>query len=397
MHAPKQSKGPKAPKAAPKQPTKQSVPLKQGKRDSTAAPPVRYGQSLETYFHVSSIKSPKFRNAIRVRGQDFVQQVATPATGDAPGTTLAEVYISPNELGFSRLAQFAKLYEKFLFTDFKVKWVPAVGTNTNGEILIAPDRDIEDPTPTGGEMALRQFMSWEGAKAFPPWKPEVVNVPLESPETGFYTSPNGSDDREQYQGQVYVATVNPVAVSGGANIGTIWIEYDLLLFVPQLEVQPCANQYSSVTVAPQLQDALYAYQPAFTPVRGVNNDNIDVKLTSLAGVGALDLAEGLYDMMLLINQTAAGTVSIGNPTVTAKAPAPAGAPQPYVKQLANTTTNSANTTAVRRQLVSVPKGGATLTQLMNSVTGVTATSGQQMIIGKIMGFLPKAGVDALYA
>lgn len=364
-----------------------------------ASPATAYGVTCESYFKVSSMKHPRFKQCERVQGQDYIQQVATPSSGDQAGRVLAEIYINPQELGISRLSQLSSLYEKYIMTDFKIKWVPALGTSSNGSLIIAPDRDIQDATPAAGEAGLRQFMSFEGAKAFPVWQPTVIDVPLESPDQAYYTSPNGPEDRLSYQGQIYVATVVPVNVGPAVVIGSIYIEYDILLFVPQLEEFPVYNTSTSTGVVATAADAFLGLAPQSAPsvgqtanlaIAGFRNPGV------LSPTTALELTEGLYRLYVNWVQNAAGTVQPGNPVITSKDPAPATAPQPQVRTLTSANSSVTGATALRDYLIDVPKGGAYMTLPLTFATGLGAGAVQGSLLTRLGPYLPTASFNNIF-
>ena len=130
---------------------------------------------------------------------------------------------------------FAQLYDKFRFKKLTFKYVPYQGTVVPGSIVLAYDRDISDATPPANDVGVRQYMAMMDAVAGPIWQPLSMTCPLSHPEEGLFTNAvPGGDDRLAYQGQVYVALLEPPP-AGVVLAGDLFVEYDLELFEPQLE------------------------------------------------------------------------------------------------------------------------------------------------------------------
>lgn len=285
--------------------------------------------------------SRKFKDGVVVEGSDHLEYVVVPASNGV-GDVLNEVYINPSELGGTRLEKYAALYEKYLFELLEFEYLPAVGSDKQGAIVLVYDRDISDPTPPPTEQGVREFTSFEGAKDGNIWTPHRIRCPLLAPDAGYFTNPVvGGDDRLAYQGQVYVATTVPIAQG---TIGRLRIHYRCHFFVPQLvsvnSVAEGSSQYAGAyPVQPEASpaDFLSAVKTFSGPVwKGVQQW---VPKLDSNGRYYVDLASGLYKMYSQINVVTpnsatadANGINLFNaPKVIPNEPMPASAPQPWVE------------------------------------------------------------------
>jgi len=344
---------------------------------TTISAPAAIGGELKTFMEfVPSPYRAKYRDAIRIRGTEWLGNVTVPANAVA-GTMLRNDYIQPNEFANSRLAQFGQLYEKFLFQKLDMLYTPAVGSNQVGSILLAYDRDISDATPPASEQGIRQYLSWEDSVEGNVWSPHVMRTKLEAPDAGYYSNPvTGGDDRVAYQGQTYVALVNPCGNSSALLIGNVCIQYVLDLFVPQLETITPTLQVQNATTFPTAADALRQYATTAAGVAFTAASRLGwlPKLQASGSVvNAIRLAEGVYRMVNRAEQTAAaGSFAFSTPVITTLEPAPAPAPQPAVRALANLA-GLPSGNAVADFLLAIPKGGADVSQASNGAGVVDGT------------------------
>jgi len=205
----------------------------------TYAPAALQGKR-RTYFqiHGSNRKEP---GAITIRGCDYIQSLTYGTSTPLQGTVLANILLSPTGTVFSgtRLTQFSNLYEKYVFRRFVLHFQPSQSTSASGSILIAFDRDVTDPTPPVSAYGIKQYMSMPGSAVTSMWAPCTSPVDLSDPQDFYYTSQelNVGDIRLSMQGQIYMVVMDPPAgtVTSTTTIGSLWIEYEIDLFDPQLE------------------------------------------------------------------------------------------------------------------------------------------------------------------
>lgn len=329
------------------------------------------------------VSSGSKRGSLRVRGQDWLGRVRTQEGSLAPGTVLLEQYINPLELVGTRLSLFAQMYDKYRFNRLRFEFVPCASTTIRGAIILAYDRDISDSTPPANDAGIRQYMAMQDAKAGPLWAPLVCDCPLSHPEEGLFTNPvAGGDDRLSYQGQFYVALLEPTET--GVSVGDVYVHYDIELFDPQLDTQAPQMAGSAAPgdayFGPAVNDALRSFVTS-TNVNPLSDLLLKPKLDAATGKAFLDLAQGVYKVFASTpaNKLGAGAISYTAPTVVPNVDRPAAAPQPgivnasqadaYPNPLLSTDPTPA---AWSDFTVAVPPGGAKVYLQYDDVTGFDA-------------------------
>lgn len=368
------------------------------KKEKVVMAPLSRDVRRSTYLRILPAKRfGRYEGAIRIQGCDLVMPVTTPVSGDptpdGPGKTLCEFYVNPSEFSGTRLAKFAQLYEKYLFTHMKFIFVPCLPATQAGSIGLAYDRDINDPTPPPSPAGLRQFCAWPGTAVGRVWDTFEVKGELLSPELGFYSDANGREDRTSYQGQLYAFTEVPVTgLAAGTVIGYVMIEYEIELFVPSLDVlTPVSSWKNDGTTSAVQADIL---RPFCAGVPGTSADPLNAVTVyqpfgyNGAGIGQMVIPEGVHRLIIQYVQNAAGSINLataGGPTMTPIDPAPAGAPQPQFFTVANAPSAAAGANALVDYLLNVPKGGVQLNAVATTLTGGTTTG--NMNINKLSGWM----------
>lgn len=327
----------------------------------------------ETYFGVTA---GPMRDSIRVRGQDLLGPVLLQTTPGSIGQTLQEYYINPATLGKTRLAQFSQLYEKYIFRKLRFHYTASQPTTVNGQVLLAYDRDVNDPTPQANLDGVKQYLAMEGSKVTPVYCSETVECPLLCPTEPLFCnvvdSQSAADDRLTYQGQFYVACAMPfVGVANGSYLGMIWIEYECDLFIPQLEPLTPVTQFTagSFTASP-INTNLIQLMQANSPVRSGAN----ASYAQFTPDNHLRLPEGLHQVITMMTQTGGGLPGLGQgiQNLVALEPNPAQPPSiysPYVKQ-----SNGTGSTSISMSYVNAPPGGVTLDVLVGTTASAPVTA-----------------------
>jgi hypothetical protein len=349
----------------------------------------------------------RFKNSIVVEGSDHLEYVAIPAT-EGPGVVLNEVYVSPSEFGGTRLEKYAALYEKYLFEELRFEYVPSIGSGTAGSIVLAYDKDINDPTPPPNEQGVRQFTSFEGSVDGNVWTRHVCKAKLTQPDSGYYTNPIG-EDRLSYQGQFYIAQTVATGLTAATTIGRLYIHYKCHFFTPQLE--------GSQNIV-QIVGSKTGVEPA-TPVgtfgdflKKVNDLQYLVKgvqqwkpVVDSLGKYFVDLPQGVYNVKGTFEAntpntqqySANGSTNVYGPSLEPKEPMPATAPQPWITTQPQTIqtfglAGDIFSGAGADYLVGVPRGGAKM--YMDWETGgITDVSGQgqdiSLTIQRLSNYIPQ--------
>lgn len=226
------NKQPKQKQRRAKQQTKSRPSRSPRMASDFALAPVSVAGRRATAFRVMSSSKA---GSLRVVGQDYLGTVNSPAVCP-PGTMLANYLINPLTALFksTRVQAFGRLYEKYCFRSIKFHFESALASSTNGQVILAYDRDVADPTPPASDAGIHSYLGMAGSKTTAIWRPETIVCPLTDTQTFYYTNYTGVGDlRLTHQGQFYMAAMTNVPVS--TAIGSLWIEYDLELYDPQIE------------------------------------------------------------------------------------------------------------------------------------------------------------------
>lgn len=161
-----------------------------------------------------------------------------------------DVYdISPGSLDtFPWLSSIAPNYESFRFSKFNVHYKPSCSSTTGGKVVLAVDYDARDSTTNESKATLLQ---WESSVDSQVWEPvthvsTVGNLNRVGP-TRFISAPAGSSgDRLSSAGTLYVATTSiaPAVITTNGppvqyvtvTLGELWIDYEVELLTPQLQL-----------------------------------------------------------------------------------------------------------------------------------------------------------------
>jgi len=217
-----------------------SKKVKTSKSSSQArdSPLVKYTRRAP-YFSVLPVPAKlasKFKEAICIKGQDLLSDLATPDTLTT-GTQLANIFINPSEFTGSRLKQFSGLYEKYVFSKLKLHYQPAVPTTTSGAIILSHDKDVADKTPSDGIEGARIYLAMMDSVCTSVWDPVTLSTKLADPQDFYYTQAvtgESGTERTVYQGQFYIACLENVPIS--TTLGCLWLEYEIYFFDPTNEV-----------------------------------------------------------------------------------------------------------------------------------------------------------------
>lgn len=361
------------------------VPVTPANNRQVVSAPQAVGKRMQSEL---SVTNGSRRGSIRVRGQDWLGRVVASAS-EVPGYVYLEIYINPLEIPGTRLALFAQLYDKFRFGLLKFHFVPSSSTQTSGAVILAYDRDVSDATPPQNDNGVRQFLSMMDAVSSPVWAPVTAVCPLSHPEEGLWSNPViGGDDRLAYQGQLYVACMEPSSATPGKALGDIFMEYDIEFFDPQLDVvvplTTVGSTGGALYLGPTGLDALRPFVSGGNATITTKGLNVVPKLDGTLSA-YLELAQGLYRFTNLVNQTIAGAVQYNAPTCAANTPKSAPAPQPIVQPLASFTSNAVGNTAQSSYYIAVPPGGGKVYQTFTNpfVTGLSGTSDGFLNIEKL--------------
>jgi len=257
-------------------------------------------------------------DGINVKGSEFIGNAVSPPQTN--GNTAAAAAVSSSEKWFlsniihlnpcyfanARLGIFCLTYEKFRFKRIVVNYIPAVGTSTQGNVLLEYQPKLSECARywTGNQF-LNNVMSGQGTTLMPIWENFRCAIPLEEADMKYVVPDNSVDLNDQSNGDIYLYQNSKFAAEAQPSPGYWVIEYDIdfssAIFTPRQSAIPYADtsawQYGHMslkdvtpTVNTQvlLKKGATAGIPAYTLVAGalykfvidVTNSSTNVATTS---------------------------------------------------------------------------------------------------------------------
>jgi hypothetical protein len=273
-------------------------------------------------------------------------------------TTFGSVAIPLNPglpTSFPWLSSVAECYEQYTFKKLRFHYITRVATTYTGSVLLAPDYDALDAAPTT-EVAMAMM---SGAREDVPWRDQVIDLNLQDmfplgPRKFVRSGPvSASSDLKTYDaGQLLVGLAGCTDTS---NIGKLWVEYDIELFIPQ---NPNAFQISSIGSA-----AIFTLGSLMTMGTGVPKViSWDSQAYNSAGVvntvGSFLLPPGGYSIISTVSGASSGAAGFAF-------------------------------------LLEIKKNGASSSPLYITSFANVAVNGQETIPMTIQGFINSNGTDSV--
>jgi hypothetical protein len=173
-------------------------------------------------------KVSRSARGLRVVHREFISNIAN--TNGALGVT--KFALNPGLAAtFPWLAVQAADWDQYTFHRLKFMYVTRSATTETGSVLLSPDYDAADISPT----TEAQISAYQDTVEDAPWKDQVcVLDPLAMHPNGprkFIRSGRPYGDIKAYDaGNLFVGTIG----NSTNSIGKLWVEYDVEFFVPQL-------------------------------------------------------------------------------------------------------------------------------------------------------------------
>lgn len=132
---------------------------------------------------------------------------------------------------FPWLAPQAVQWEQYCFKKCNFEYVTRTGTTTVGSVILAPDYDASDLTPT----TEQQITAYEDAVEDVAWKDITCILQKDSmhplgPRKFIRSVATGGDIKTYDVANFFLAVLEE---AGSAAIGKLWVDYDVEFFVPQ--------------------------------------------------------------------------------------------------------------------------------------------------------------------
>lgn len=171
----------------------------------------------------------------RIRHREYIADLT--AEGSSPSLFKSSGYpINPGLIGtFPWLSQIAPRFEKYRFDLLKFDFETEAATSLGGSVILTVDYDASDSAPT----SKVQAMAYKNAVRSAPWE-ESCHVSAKedlSQQKAYFVrsaaAPAATDIKLYDVGNLFACSQN--IGTGGATLGELYVEYDILLMTPQLQ------------------------------------------------------------------------------------------------------------------------------------------------------------------
>ena len=184
------------------------------------------------------------------RGSDFLQTITVLPAPSQLERILAVLNISPSAFPGTRLTQLSQLYERYRFTSFRIRYVPAVPTTVACQLLLYLDTDPSDDPDVAPsvEALIRQGTAHTGSQQWNFNAPKNIMLPMRSDKQLYYTGDIKLNPRFSLQAKAFLIQVtNPVDFSGNPTAGEIvagslYIDWAVNMEQPQINPAALALQ-----------------------------------------------------------------------------------------------------------------------------------------------------------
>jgi hypothetical protein len=238
--------GPSQKKQMPMQPNRPTRRMRKARQPQVVAAPAPRNSNLQgpsrpraapsAYSVAQGTSEPRIsaqtRDGVRIVHRELVASIVGTANFNV-GTTLA---LNPGiTASFPWLSSQAQGWEQYRFNKLRFCYYSRCATSTPGSIMMVPDYDAADAAPTTEQIAS----AYRDVEEEVPWTPEFscsLNVAAMHPDgrrkfVRFGNLAANLDIKTYDVGNMFVCTTDGSAT----NWGKLWVEYDVSLFVPQLQ------------------------------------------------------------------------------------------------------------------------------------------------------------------
>lgn len=172
----------------------------------------------------------------RITHREYIQDVT--AQGASPSLFKSEGFpVNPGMPNtFPWLSQIAPRFEKYLFHKLIFRFETEAPTSLGGSLILTLDYDASDPAPA----SKVQAMSYKNAVRSAPWE-ECSHFSAKedlSQQKAYFvrsgSNPVSTDIKLYDVGNLFICSQN--VLTGGATLGELYVEYDVTLQTPQLQL-----------------------------------------------------------------------------------------------------------------------------------------------------------------
>jgi len=201
------------------------------------------------------VKMPRIRSHPRkdavdvLTGTDYLGSISVGEFGALKGDLLATVEINPWEFDFTRLQQFAALYQRYRFTKAHVYYQGDAGSTDRGSVIGFMDYDVDNMLEVDEPVNVNKAIAQYAAEANKLWQTQRYELGQLDSYTDLYIHPvEGTEKRLVYQGVWYLVAATDIAPN--TPLGTIFLDYEIEYSIPSLEnVEKASNQTLNIKAA----------------------------------------------------------------------------------------------------------------------------------------------------
>lgn len=251
-------------------------------------------------------------------------------TFGAPGNVVANFTVAPGALPNTRLQLMAQLYQRYFFNRVTVKYMPAIGVTSAGQLIGYFDTDPEDNPPTG--LAAINYANAHGGVLFQISESANFSMPVIKDRT-YYTSTTDPLDEERFKIQAIFRVIQ-VTTLPGAPLGSFSVDYNCTMELPAVVTGsgpvPPESYYTTSIVVGVTSSAttqtnvglcqVFSFPVGTLPVQWSTQYAAAIILTPAFGIGYNDgtkdlplITPGFYDIYISVNLTL-GNMSFSAPS-----------------------------------------------------------------------------------
>jgi hypothetical protein len=204
-----------------------------------------------SYYRTSStaqkLADQDSKSSVRVHGCALYGTGVTvaPAAATTPGD-YGGFYASSVSAGYSivapteidpRLAAISQTYQYYAFRKIVLRYIPFVGTSTNGGLYLAISKDPEQAEvsfgvvqPGTASATSQNVMEYDPSLMTAVWQPAMLNFQHQGMSL-WETYPNGEEPVDKRL-QAAIVCIVSCSASSPTNFGHLWIEYEVDFYVP---------------------------------------------------------------------------------------------------------------------------------------------------------------------